>query len=75
MNCKDHGEGHHMKSSCGCPCHKMNGILIVLIGATVLAGNMEWVDAHMVGRIWPVLLILLGLKKAMGKGKCNCCRK
>lgn len=53
----------------------MNGILIVLIGATVLAGNMEWVDAHMVGRIWPVLLILLGLKKAMGKGKCNCCRK
>ncbi len=67
MNCTDHGCG------CGCMCHKMPGILLTLIGVTLLAGNMEWIDSHLVAKIWPALLILLGLKKMCGKGMCKCC--
>jgi hypothetical protein len=61
-------------SGCKCPCHKMPGILIALIGVTLLLGNLGILAAKVVGIIWPILLILLGLKKAC-KGACKCCSK
>jgi hypothetical protein len=59
---------------CCCVCHMMGGILIALIGVTVLLGNLEIITPKIVGLVWPSLLILLGLKKAL-KGRCSCCSK
>jgi len=72
MNCQNHGENATGSKCCGCVCHKMPGILVALIGLVLLAGNMELMSAEWVGRIWPVLLILIGVKK-MCKGRCKCC--
>jgi hypothetical protein len=61
------------KKSCGCPCHLMNGILVALIGLIFLLGNFSVLSPKIVGIAWPVLLILLGLKNSVGKGRCKCC--
>jgi len=58
---------------CGCPCHKMTGIFVALIGIDFLLGTLDVVSQKVVGIVWPVLLILLGLKNSFGKGKCKCC--
>jgi len=75
----EQGEGKSCgtKESCGpkgckCPCHKMPGILIALIGVVVLLGTYDVLSAKLVATIWPILLILFGLKKAC-KGMCKCC--
>ena len=60
------------EKKCGCPCHKMSGIFIVLIGVAFLLGNLGVISAHAVGIAWPVLLILAGLKKTF-RGMCKCC--
>ena len=65
-------ENQITKSGCCCPCHKMNGILIALIGLTFLLGAFEVLSQKVVSITWPILLILLGLKNA-GKGMCKCC--
>jgi hypothetical protein len=51
----------------------MNGILVALIGLTFLLGNLGVLSQKIVGIAWPVLLILLGLKNSVGRGKCKCC--
>ncbi len=61
------------KTCCKCPCHKMNGILIALIGLVFLLGHLDVIAQRIVDIAWPVLVILLGLKNSMGKGKCKCC--
>lgn len=61
------------KKACGCPCHMMNGILVGLLGLTFLLGNLSVLSAKVVGIAWPSLLILLGLKNSVGKGRCKCC--
>lgn len=58
---------------CCCPCHKVNGVLIALIGLSFLLGHLEVISEKIVGIAWPVLLILLGLKNSFGKSKCKCC--
>ena len=63
------GEG-----KCGCPCHKMGGIGIALVGLTFLLGNLGVLSAQVVGIVWPSLLILGGLKCCC-KGKCKCCKE
>jgi hypothetical protein len=60
-------EGKH----CSCPHHKMVPILIVLLGLTFLLGTMDVFSALVVGYIWPILLILIGLQKIFG-GMCKC---
>jgi hypothetical protein len=59
---------------CGCPCHKAVGVLILLIGLTFLLGTLNVIGEHTVALVWPVLLILIGLKKTLG-GMCKCCAK
>ena len=61
------------KKCCCCPCHAMSGILIALIGLVFLLGSLEVLSQKVVAYAWPVLLILLGLKNSIGKGKCKCC--
>ncbi len=55
---------------CGCPCHKFNGILIALIGLDFLLGNLGVLDQKITGIVWPVLLMLMGVKRIV---RCKCC--
>ena len=59
---------------CGCPCHRMAGLLIVLLGLLFLLNTLGMVSSHIVNVVWPVLVILIGVKK-MTKGLCKCCSK
>jgi hypothetical protein len=60
------------EGKCGCFCHKMPGLLIALIGLTFLLGAFNVLSPRAVEITWPILLILLGLKK-MFSGMCKCC--
>ena len=68
----EHGSCGH--GSCGCPCHKMGGIFIALIGLAFLLGALDVISQKMVNVAWPSLLILVGLKHS-AKGMCKCCAK
>ena len=57
-----------------CKCHKMGPLLIILIGVTFLLGALGYVSEGTVAIVWPILLILIGMKK-MGGGMCKCCKK
>lgn len=59
-------------NGCKCVCHKMPGLLIALIGVTFLLGHFGAISEDLVSVIWPVILILIGLKKAC-RGICKCC--
>jgi uncharacterized membrane protein YhaH (DUF805 family) len=61
-------------SGCKCVCHKMLGFLVALIGLVLLLGKLDIITQRLVDLSWPTLLILAGLKKAMGKGPCKCCK-
>ena len=58
--------------TCNCMHHSFVGILVTLFGLLFLLGNMEVVTMEMVNTGWPVLVIIGGLMKLMGK-KCTCC--
>jgi len=60
------------ESKCCCFCHKVPGALIALIGLTFLLGALNVLSPRVVEITWPILLILLGLKKMCG-GMCKCC--
>jgi hypothetical protein len=60
------------ESKCCCFCHKAPGLLIALIGLTFLLGAFNVLSPRAVEITWPILLILLGLKKMCG-GVCKCC--
>ncbi len=60
------------EGKCGCPCHKVPGMLIALIGLVFLLGAFNVLSSRAVEITWPILLILLGLKK-MFSGMCKCC--
>ena len=62
------------QEKCGCPCHKAVGVFILLIGVMFLLGALGVIGEHTVSIVWPVLLILVGLKKMFG-GMCKCCSK
>ncbi len=62
------------ESTCGCPCHKMNGILLTLIGVAFLLGNLDVISMKVLNITWPILVILLGLKNTC-PGMCKCCTK
>ncbi len=57
---------------CNCPHHKIVPGLITLIGLAFLLQAFAVVSASFVAMAWPILLILIGLKK-MASGKCKCC--
>lgn len=56
---------------CGCFCHAgtWSGIGIVVFGLLFLLQNLGWLDTGIVGIVWPILVILAGLKFF-----CRCCR-
>ena len=60
---------------CCCVCHKVVGILVALVGLTILLGTFDVLSARIVSIVWPILVILIGLKKSFGAGKCKCCSR
>ena len=61
------------KNGCGCSCHKTLGILIAFIGVVFLLGHFDVIGSDTVDILWPVLVILIGIKKAYGRSICKCC--
>lgn len=49
------------------------GMLIAFIGVVFLLHHFNVVDKETLEVMWPLLLILVGLNKAYGKGMCKCC--
>lgn len=61
------------EGKCSCPCHKIVGLFIALIGLTFLLGAFNVLSPRVVEVTWPILLILIGMKK-VGSGRCKCCK-
>jgi hypothetical protein len=61
-------------NKCGCVCHKMKGVFVILIGLTFLLNSMEIISSHMTSMIWPTIIIIAGVKMSL-KGMCKCCHK
>ena len=61
------------EKACGCVCHKFNGILVAVLGLDFLLGQLDVISQKVVGTVWPIVVILLGLSNSIGKGKCKCC--
>jgi uncharacterized protein YqgC (DUF456 family) len=59
---------------CCCFCHKMPGVLIILIGVALLLGALDVLTPKVEWISIAVLVILIGLKK-MCAGMCKCCDK
>jgi hypothetical protein len=62
------------QGKCSCPCHKMVGLFIALIGLTFLLGAFNVFSPRVVEVTWPILLTLIGVQKICGS-KCKCCDK
>lgn len=62
------------EKKCTCPCHKVVGLFIALIGLTFLLGAFNVFSARVVEVTWPILLVLIGVKLA-ASGNCKCCDK
>jgi len=59
---------------CGCCCHKMGGLFIILIGVLILLHTFDVFSGKVLGIGIGVLVILMGLKR-MFRGMCKCCDK
>ena len=59
---------------CGCGCHKMMGIYVILFGVVFLLGALDMLSRHTVDIAWPSIVILAGLTK-MCSHLCKCCAK
>ncbi len=62
------------EKKCSCPCHKVVGLFIALIGLTFLLGAFNVLSAKVVEVTWPILVVLIGFK-IVCSGKCKCCDK
>ena len=60
------------EGKCACPCHRMIGVLVVLFGLTFLLGAFQVLSSNTVAIVWPILVILAGLKTIF-RGMCKCC--
>lgn len=61
-----------MGKACKCQHHSMMPILVVLFGALFLLGELGVFTMQVVSWVWPILVIVAGLMKWMGRG-CKCC--
>lgn len=55
--------------------HKEIGLFLVLFGFLFLGREMSWLPADFVAVTWPILLIIIGLKKLCSKHRCMCASK
>ena len=62
------------EKKCACPCHKVVGLFVALIGLTFLLGALNILTPRAVEIIWPILVLLIGVK-LVGGGRCKCCDK
>jgi hypothetical protein len=60
------------KKVCNCPHHKIMPVIIILIGLTFLLGAFNVLSPMAVSIIWPILVIIIGLKKLK---RCKCCMR
>lgn len=58
---------------CGCFCHKMPGLFIVVIGVLVLLRSLDVIPSQPFWITISVLIILIGLKTMFCH--CKCCDK
>jgi hypothetical protein len=49
----------------------MFGLIILAAGLALLLRNMGMISAEVWGILWPVLIIIVGLKCTMKKGCCH----
>lgn len=66
MACGNCGNG------CGCAHHKVMPLLMVVFGLVFLLGAMGQISMATVNIVWPIIVIVAGLKK-MAVGMCKCC--
>lgn len=59
---------------CGCFCHKMPGVFVILIGVAILLRTLDVLASKPFWIIISILVILMGLK-IMFRGVCKCCDK
>jgi hypothetical protein len=67
------GGMHTGGKMCGCMHHKIPALMITLIGATFLLGNIGVFTMGFVDGLWPLFLLVLGGTMLMGN-KCKCCK-
>lgn len=60
------------RKKCCCPCHKMGGVLIALLGVVVLLGALDVLSSKTVWITSAILVIFIGLKQATSN-MCKCC--
>jgi len=80
MNESMNGSGRQMGENvcgncgrgCGCMHHKVMPLLVVVFGLVFLLGALDLMNMATVNMIWPVIVILAGLKK-LAVGMCKCC--
>lgn len=58
--------------ACRCPHHSMIPLAVVAFGAVFLLGTMNVLTTAAVNILWPIIVIIAGLTKLMGK-RCSCC--
>ena len=60
------------EGKCCCPCHYALGVLIVAFGLTFLLRTLEVISNHTAAIIWPIIVMLAGIKTICGR-MCKCC--
>ena len=51
------------------PSRLVIGLFLILMGAFALAGNLDLFDTHLAWRLWPLLLVGLGIVKLLFPGE------
>ncbi len=60
------------ENKCGCPCHKIIPVLVVLFGLLFLLQAVNVVSTEFTAIVWPIIVMAVGLNK-LAKGMCKCC--
>jgi hypothetical protein len=60
------------EGKCSCPCHNMIGVFVFLFGLTFLLRALDVLSNHAAAIIWPIIVMLAGLKTIFRR-MCKCC--